>query len=381
MSHRTIARTVCAAAVGLGAVIPAVGTFAIPALAAGTPGSATALAPAAVAPPVAALAADCCQASIQGLPSRFAIGGQPDQFSVSFHNTSQQSFSSFTVVLSFAGNNLDGNQITLKRLAQGGSWQSVRVSRRNGTLSGTDGRFRLGQPLPPGGSTTFTYQLSFDNGTRPTQVQFGVAIDGRAGFRGGDGGTELAKAGAQFAVGTAAAPPTPKATPTPTTASAPPSVAQSAPAQDAGPGGPPVTPGDASNNSSGSSVIWIAYVIGALLLLGGIAAIGTLVWRRQSDTSEDGWDEDGTALQRGGMPVYPAPMAYPTQPLPAQPSDYGPPGYGPEPAYGADPYAADPTYGGPAYVPPAGPPLGPPPVGPPPVGPPRRQGGGRHSAG
>src|SRR5262245_36915663 len=101
MSHRTIARTVCAAAVGLGAVIPAVGAFAAPAAAAGAPATAAAFAPmAAVAPPVAALAGDCCQASIQGLPGRFAIGGQPNQFSVVFQNTSQQSFGSFVVVLS-----------------------------------------------------------------------------------------------------------------------------------------------------------------------------------------------------------------------------------------------------------------------------------------
>jgi len=319
-------------------MMPAAAAFAVPAAGAGTP--------------VAALAAaDCCQASIQGLPSRFTIGGQPSQFGVAFHNSSQDSIGSFMVLLSFSGNNLSGSQMTLKRLSQDGSWDTMRVSRRNGMLSATDGRFRLGQPLPSGGSTTFSYQLSFDNQTRPTQVHFGVTISGRTGGdRGGDGFTELATAGAQFSVGSVAAPPqTPKATPSPTVASAPPSAAQSAPAENAGPGGPPVTPNDASNNSSGSSLIWIAYIVGALLLLGGIAAMGTLLWRRQPDTAESGFDEDGTAPHFGAAPPYQVASAYPTQPLPAQPSPYGPPpsSYAPP----ADPYAGPPT----TYAPPTEP--------------------------
>jgi hypothetical protein len=352
-----IARVASTAAIGLGVVIP-VAAVASPAVAAPLAGVTS---PDAVQ--ALALAPDCCQASIQGLPSRFVVGAGPRQFSVVFHNTSQQSFVSLQVTLTFAGNGLQANQINLQRRSQSGNWRDMNVSQRNGTISATDGSIRIGQPLPPNGSATFQYQLSFDSSAQPSHVQLGVMVNGRASGRGFDM-TELASTGAQFTVATNAPPPkpTPKATPTPTStqASAAPSTPQSAAGGvDTGPGGPPVTPADASNSSGGSPLIWIAYIIGALLLLGGIAAIGTLLWRRGPDHDEPDWEDDGTAFQPAGNGVYPVASSYPTQPLPAPP----PASYGPPPA---DPYGGPPPadpYGPPTttYAPPTEPYGAPPP--------------------
>lgn len=353
MSRRAIARAVSATVVGLGAVIPAIvlaapaataapslvaQRLAAPSLAAPLLTARQMAAPPIAAPPIAApllAAGDCCHASIGGLPGKFVIGADPSQFTVSFTNSSQQQIVSLTTVFVFSGKALDANRITMKRRTQNGSWQGMNVGRRNGAITATDSRFRLGQPIPPNGSTNLQYQLSFDPKAAPAQVQLGVTINGRLGGRGFGQSTELAATGARFSVVGVAPPPapkpTPKPTPTPTeAASTPASTPQSAAGIDTGPGGPPITPADAASKSGTSSLVWLAYVIGALLLLGGIAAIGTLLWRRGPDTIETEWDDDGTAPHPGGgVAAYPPANAYPTQPLPAQP--YQPRPYPPEP--------------------------------------------------
>ena len=259
---------------------------------------------------------------------------------MSFTNTSQQQINSLTVVFVFHGNALSPGQITMKRRAQNGSWQGMNVGQRDGAVTATDGRLRFGQPIPPNGSTNLQYQLSFASKAASTQVQLGVTINGRAGGHGFGQSTELASAGAQFSIVGAAPPPAPKPTPTPTptptaAASTPASTPQSAAGIDTGPGGPPITPADAASKSGTSSLVWLAYIIGALLLLGGIAAIATLLWRRGPDTIETEWDDDGTALNPGGgASAFPPPNTYPTQPLPAQaypPQPYPPRPYPPEP--------------------------------------------------
>lgn len=380
MSRRAIARAVSATVVGLGAVIPAIILAAPAAMAAPSLAAPRLAARQLVAPPIAApllaaplLAADdCCQASIGGLPGKFVIGADPSQFSVSFTNSSQQQILSLTTVFVFSGNGLDPNQITMKRRAQNGSWQGMNVGRHNGAITATDGRFRFSQPIPPNGSTNLQYQLSFDPKAEPAQVRLGVTINGRAGGRGFGQSTELATTGTHFSVVGVAPPPAPKPTPTPTptpteAASTPASTPQSAAGIDTGPGGPPITPADAASKSGTSSLVWLAYVIGALLLLGGIAAIGTLLWRRGPDTIETEWDDDGTALHPGGgVAAYPPANAHPTQPLPAQP-------YQPQP-YLPQPYPPQP-------FPPQSPlPPPPSPLPPSPLPPPQDPYGGRHSA-
>ncbi len=333
MSRRAIARAVSATAIGLGAVIPAI-ALAAPAAIAAPSSAAPQLATSGLAAPLLS-AVDCCQASVGGLPGKFVAGAGPSQFTVSFTNSSQQPISSLTVVFVFRGSALSSGQITMKRRAQNGSWQGINVGQRDGTVTATDGRLRFGQPIQPNASTNLQYQLSFGSKAASTQVQMGVTISGRAGGHGFGQSTELATTGAQFSVAAAAPPPapkpTPKPTPTPTeAASTPASNAQSAAGIDTGPGGPPITPADAASKSGTSSFVWLAYVIGALLLLGGIAAIGMLLWRRGPDTIETEWDDDGTALNPGGgATAFPPPNTYPTQPLPAEP--YLPQPYPPRP--------------------------------------------------
>jgi hypothetical protein len=358
MSRRAIARAVSATAIGLGAVIPALVLGAPAAIAAPSLATSSLAAPQLATRQLAAplLAADdCCRASIGGLPSRFVIGADPRQFSMSFTNNSQQPIGSLRIVFTMAGNGMgdvNGNEITMKRQTANGSWQGLNISHHDGALVASDNRIRLNQPIPPNGSTNLQYQLSFDTKVAPTQIQFGAMISGRSIGHGFGELTELATTGAQFSIVTNAPPPapkpTPKPTPTPTqAASTPASTAPSAAGVDTGPGGPPITPANAANSSGTSSWVWLAYVIGALLLLGGIAAIGTLLWRRGPDTIETDWEDDGTALHPGGgVAAYPA-ATYPTQALPGQPSptqsypaqSYPPPSYPAEswPAQSAPP--------------------------------------------
>jgi hypothetical protein len=333
MSGRAIARAVSATVIGLGAMIPAV-VAAAPAATAAPSLVAPRLAASELAAPLLA-AGDCCQASVGGLPGKFVTGAGPSQFTVSFTNSSEDEINSLSVTFVFRGDALSPDQITMKRRTLNGSWQGIDVGRRNGAVTATDSRFRFGQPIQPNGSTNLQYQLSFGSKATPTQVQLGITISGRAGGHGFGRSTELATTGAQFTVVGVAPPPAPKPTPTPTptptaAASTPASTPASAAAADTGPGGPPITPADAASKSGTSSLVWLAYIIGALLLLGGIAAIGTLLWRRGPDTIETDWDDDGTALHPGsGVAAFPPPNTYPTQPLPAQ--AYPPQPYPPEP--------------------------------------------------
>ena len=332
MSRRAIARAVSATVIGLGALIPAV-VLAAPAATASPSLMVPRLATSEIAASLLA-AGDCCHASVGGLPGKFVAGADPSQFTVSFTNSSQQPISSLSVVFVFHGNALNSGQITMKRRTQNGSWQGINVGERNGAVTATDSRLRFGQPIQPNGSTSLQYQLSFGSKAASTQVQLGVTISGRAGGHGFGQSTELATTGAQFSIVAAAPPPAPKPTPTPTptptaAASDPASTPQSAAGVDTGPGGPPITPADAASKSGTSSLVWLAYILGALLLLGGIGAIGTLLWRRGPDTIETEWDDDGTALTGGGVSAFPPPNTYPTQPLPAQ--AYPPRPYPPEP--------------------------------------------------
>lgn len=348
MSRRAIARTVSATVIGLGALVPAVGVIAAPASAAPSP---------ALAAPLLA-ANDCCSASLSGLPARFPVGGAPDQFLLTFSNSASQSIGSMQVTFTFSGANLSPNTITMKRMTTGGSWQSLNVSGRGNTVVATDSRFRLGNPLLQGDSTTFQYELSFGSQATPTRVQLGATVSGRAGEHGFGAMSELATTGAQFNVGTIAPPapkpsvkPTPKSTPTQAAGtSAPANTPPSAPGIDTGPGGPPITPGNAAGSSGTSSLAWVAYIIGALLLLGGIGAIGTLLWRRSSDRIDDDWDEDTAPFDRGSTPGYQAPTAYPTQQLPPRPAPVqaGPPtGPNERPGSYGDPIGGDPIGGAP----------------------------------
>ena len=45
---------------------------------------------------------------------------------------------------------------------------------------------------------------------------------------------------------------------------------------------------------------WLAYTIGALLLIGGVGVIGTLLWRRGPQPVETEWKRPGVRRPAGG---------------------------------------------------------------------------------
>src|SRR6185369_648333 len=53
--------------------------------------------------------------------------------------------------------------------------------------------------------------------------------------------------------------------------------------------GPTDTTGGTAAPARGGGIAWIAYTVGALLLLGGIATIGTILWRRGPQEVETEW--------------------------------------------------------------------------------------------
>jgi hypothetical protein len=96
--------------------------------------------------------------------------------------------------------------------------------------------------------------------------------------------------------------PTPSATPSPTEATPSDTGAVAT--------GTPPTGDVASALKAGGGIAWIAYTVGALLLLAGIATIGTILWRRGPQEVETEWAG------------YEAPPAAGSPPAPP---DYGPP--------------------------------------------------------
>jgi hypothetical protein len=105
-----------------------------------------------------------------------------------------------------------------------------------------------------------------------------------------DGG--VSSAGPYQSVIVAAGQPTQTApTPSPTATASDPPAAGGTPGVEAAPTDQSSLIGGASSSSDGGSLMWLAYTIGALLVLGGIAVIGTLLWRR--GPNDVGIDEGG----------------------------------------------------------------------------------------
>jgi len=297
------------------------------------------------AAPAAQAAPLCCQLSLNGVPGQLN-SGQTAGFTATFVNGSDRQISSLQLAFSFNGSNqLRGSNLDFEKLNSSGGWQRLSAGRHNGSLSVTDTRFRLSQPLAPGSQTTFQYRISFVNNPPSGNVGMSVMVSGRLGSAFGGGRSDnqqLAQAGpVQIAVIGVGAPPTATAKPQPSHPTPTPSVTdtsqvlptdtpsvESIPSVDA-------LPASGSGGGGTSGFMWLAYTFGALLLLAGIGVIGTMLWKRGPQIVESDWEDEGAAVD------------------PYQP-----------PAYGATTYGAPTTYG------PGGAPQGPPPQG---------GGGGRHS--
>jgi hypothetical protein len=246
----------------------------------------------------------CCQVSIDEMPAQFAAGADAAPFTLHVVNQTQQTLRYLDVSFVLAANGLVGDLVHLQRQRVAGGSHGVGTFTQHGVHSGVvtaNDQIDFGMlALPPGGGVNIEYELSF-NKKMPSA---GLAISVQVQPKRSDGG--VSSAGPyQSTIVAAGQPiqtqPDPASTPTPTAATT-----DDAPASadatdlDAAPTGHSSVNGGSSSGSSGS-LMWLAYTIGALLLLGGVGVIGTLMWRREPRAVETDWDEP----QQHSRPTYP----------------------------------------------------------------------------
>jgi hypothetical protein len=297
-------------------------------------------------PATAAQADDpCCSMSMSGLPGTFTAGADPLLFNGTINVTAAgplQSLRTITARFGIQAPDLSGSQVhfSWRLQSSNGNWHSPGFSRRNGLLQTT---FYPYQNFQNAGQVNIVMRLSFGDKVKSQHLQIGMDLLGSA--RKSDAKV-LAHTGpfasSVVAKGGAIQPP-PTANPTPVT----PTETPTAPATD--PGTAAAVPGDTStpdntgalpgvtpaNTDASSSGVWVLYIIGGLLLVGGIGVIGTLLWKRSGGTSE--WvDPNDPSLYGDQNQAYPG-QAYPDQTYPAQ-------------TYPTQTYPAQ-TYPGPAYPP------------------------------
>jgi hypothetical protein len=297
---------------------------------------------------VASAADPCCQVALGGIPGQFTAGGDAKTFTSTMRFDSQQQgreFQSISAKFTFQVQDIDRGQIKFAR-QQGNGWRNISVSGHGHAFTATDRFTQLGPLSGGGGAINSTYRLSFGDKVKSQAVS--ITILATAGGNGHGG--QQAKAGPyQTSVGgtvltptpTATAKPNPVVTPTPTVTTAPPSPVGQAPSVIGAPAG-----AQSDGGSSGGGVAWIAYIVGALLLIGGVGVIGTMLWRRGAQPVAAQWTDPSG---------YDAGPTYPTQAFGTPPTQ----AYGGQPpaAYGAQPtqvYGTQPTYGAgapPAYDP------------------------------
>ncbi|GAA4257377.1 hypothetical protein [Dactylosporangium darangshiense] len=229
-----------------------------------------------VASPAFAAGQGCCDVGIDDLPTQFAAGGGPAPFTVRLVNQSQETLRYVDVSFVLQANGLVGDLVDLQRQRMSGGPHDVGTFTQRGVRSGAvtaTEQVDLGAlALPPGGGASITYGLSFSRKLPSTALTLSVQVQPRRDPKG------VSSAGPYQSAIVAAGQPIqtqPAATPTL-------SPAGDAPASAAGAAPIDRSPAAAAGASGGGgSLSWLAYTIGALLLLGGMGAIGTLVWRRR----------------------------------------------------------------------------------------------------
>jgi hypothetical protein len=232
-----------------------------------------------------------------------------------------------TVSFTLQANGIVGDLVHMERDRAIGGPHTVgthtqRDAGPSGVVTATDQVDLSMLSLPPGGGANIQYELSF-NKKVPTG---GLTISVRVQPGRKDSG--VASAGpyqSSILGGLAQTAPTQTATPTPNST---PSTADAPSATDAtdAAAAPTVIGGSGSDGGGSSGGMWLAYTIGALLLLGGVGVIGTMLWRRGQHNVETEWAEDGSWQQ--GQPAY---AGQPGYAAPAQPQS----GYAPTQVYGA----------------------------------------------
>lgn len=344
MPRRAIFRTILVTIVAVGMWVTGIAS------------AASASAPTALDPPAAPA---CCQIGLTNFPARFDAGAPPKFFAVEFVNNGRRPVNGLQLTFTFGinGGHVNDGQIHLQRQVNG-DWHNVNVGRHGNTLAGTDNLGGFGGGIAPGATAGWQYRLSFGDKLPNTQLSLMVFGNGRVdGFRRG----QLAKS-PTYQAAVLTVPPPPTQTPTPTPTPTPKPTPTATPTQTAQVVPTDTTAGTAPSDSAavglasgGGSGLWLAYLIGALLLLAGIGVIGTMLWRRAPQRTETEWPEEYEPAPDpyGAPPILPpqyppapyAPTQYtPTQhrapaPRPAEPTaTYGRPG-----AHGRPGGAVDPT--------------------------------------
>ncbi|MEU7871085.1 hypothetical protein [Dactylosporangium sp. NPDC049140] len=237
----------------------------------------------------------CCQVNIDNLPAQFPAGGDPTPFTVRLVNQSQEALRYVEVSFLLQANGLVGDLVDLQRQRTSGGPHDVGTFTQRGVRSGAvtaTEQIDLGAlALPPGGGASITYQLSFSKKLTSTAMTLSIQVQPRRDRTG------ASSAGPYQSSIVAAGQPIqtqPASTLTPSPVGDTPASAGGAAPIDQ-------SPATGAGSSGGGSLSWLAYTIGALLLLGGMGVIGTLVWRRQSQRPPTEWDEP----RQYGEPAHP----------------------------------------------------------------------------
>jgi hypothetical protein len=260
----------------------------------------------------------CCQVSIDNLPAYFPGGEDPTPFTVHVVNQSQDSIRNLNVAFLLQADGLVGDLVHLQRRRATGEPRNVGTFTQRGVHSGAvmaSDQIDLGEVgLPPGGGLDITYQLSFSKKVQSAALTLLMQVRPKRD----EGG--VSSAGPYQSSIVAAGQPIPTPTPSPVVSDSPTSTDSTAPVDQSPLAG-------AGSSGGDSSLAWLVYVLGALLLLGGVGVIVMLVWRRGPEHVETDEDEP----RQYGPPAYPyAPTQVAGYEMPRRtghPGVYGAPGH------------------------------------------------------
>jgi hypothetical protein len=253
-----------------------------------------------VASPAFADGDRCCQVGIDDLPGQFYGGGEPGPFTLHVVNQTRDIVRYLNVSFVLQAHGLVGDLVHLQRRRVLGGLHNVGTFTQRGVHNGVvtaNDQIDLGKlALPPGGGVNIQYQLSFSKKMPGAGLTLSVQVQPKRS----DGGASSAGP-YQSTIVAFGQPTQTQPTPTPSaTAGDTPTAADSTGVGAASTDQSSLAGGN-SSGGGGGSLMWVAYTIGALLVLGGIAVIGTLRWQRGAG----GADTDGHAPQQYGQPTYP----------------------------------------------------------------------------